>query len=310
MYQGNLKVVVDGDIVIYDFGIMGEIDEYICCVYVEILMGFICRDYMCVVLVYFEVGYVLCDCDMVEFVWVLCGVGELIFGVDVSCISMVNLLVYLFEVIECFGMVICIELILLQCIMVVVEGVVWFIDFQINMWEVVWFVVESYICDNLGFKVVVCDLGCLVQVLVCFVLFLFEFFECWMFELLCEILFVFVLLWCCGLVMGLLLGVGISFLGMVVGVWLGQFGLKCLSVLWFCYNVGFMWILYFGDVMGCVGWCVIMDGFLLLKQWLGVDFIVVNGENVLGGMGLMVGYVKLLLEVGVDCIMLGDYVFD
>ena len=45
MHQGNLKVAANGDIIAYDFGIMGRIDEYTRRVYAEILMGFIRKDY-------------------------------------------------------------------------------------------------------------------------------------------------------------------------------------------------------------------------------------------------------------------------
>ncbi|KAG1715190.1 putative protein kinase UbiB [Nymphon striatum] len=41
MHQGNLKVAPNGDIIAYDFGIMGHIDEYTRRVYAEILFGFI-----------------------------------------------------------------------------------------------------------------------------------------------------------------------------------------------------------------------------------------------------------------------------
>ena len=58
-----------------------------------------------------------------------------------------NLLAYLFEVTERFGMATRTELILLQRTMVVV-GVARSLDPQINMWEVARPVVESYIRDN------------------------------------------------------------------------------------------------------------------------------------------------------------------
>ncbi|MEM6304435.1 MAG: AarF/UbiB family protein, partial [Pseudomonadota bacterium] len=58
MHQGNLKVAPNGDIIAYDFGIMGHIDEYTRRVYAEILYGFTQRDYMRVAKVHFEAGYV------------------------------------------------------------------------------------------------------------------------------------------------------------------------------------------------------------------------------------------------------------
>ena len=61
-----------------------------------------------------------------------------------------NLLSYLFEVTERFGMPTRTELILLQRTMVVVEGVARTLDPQINMWAAARPVVERYIRNNLG----------------------------------------------------------------------------------------------------------------------------------------------------------------
>ena len=123
MHQGNLKVAANGDIIAYDFGIMGRLDEYTRRVYAEILFGFIRRDYRRVAEVHFEAGYVPADRDIDEFARALRVVGEPIFGMDATRISMARLLAYLFEVTERFGMETRTELILLQRTMVVVEGV-------------------------------------------------------------------------------------------------------------------------------------------------------------------------------------------
>ncbi|KGJ04766.1 2-octaprenylphenol hydroxylase [Paracoccus halophilus] len=184
MHQGNLKVAANGDIVIYDFGIMGEIDEYTRRVYAEILMGFIRRDYERVARVHFEAGYVPRDRDMLEFARALRAVGEPIFGADASRISMANLLAYLFEVTERFGMATRTELILLQRTMVVVEGVARSLNPQINMWEVGKPVVESYIRDNLGPRAAVRDAARIAQVIGRFAPLLPEFLERKMPELL------------------------------------------------------------------------------------------------------------------------------
>lgn len=71
-----------------------------------------------------------------------------------------------------------------------------------------------------------------------------------------------------------------------------------------------MRILYLGDVMGRSGRRAITEGLGPLKQRLGVDFTIVNGENASGGMGLTGAHAKLLLEAGADCITLGDHAFD
>ena len=130
MHQGNLKVAANGDIIAYDFGIMGRIDEYTRRVYAEILFGFIRKDYQRVAEVHFEAGYVPPHKDVDEFARALRAVGEPIFGMDASHISMARLLSYLFEVTERFGMETRTELILLQRTMVVVEGVARSLDPQ------------------------------------------------------------------------------------------------------------------------------------------------------------------------------------
>ncbi|MBA4492314.1 2-polyprenylphenol 6-hydroxylase [Paracoccus sp. S1E-3] len=150
MHQGNLKVAPNGDVIAYDFGIMGEIDEYTRRVYAEILMGFIRRDYDALARVHFEAGYVPRDRDPAAFARALRAVGEPIFGADASQISMANLLGYLFEVTERFGMQTRTELILLQRTMVVVEGVARSLDPNLNIWKAARPVVEDYIKANLG----------------------------------------------------------------------------------------------------------------------------------------------------------------
>ena len=165
MHLGNLKVSSSGDIVAFDFGIMGHIDEYTRRVYAEILFGFIKRDYKRVAQVHFEAGYVPQDQDVDEFARALRAVGEPIFGMDASNISMGRLLSYLFEVTERFGMETRTELILLQRTMVVVEGVARSLNPQINIWEVARPIVEGYIKSNLGPAAVLNDLTATLKVL-------------------------------------------------------------------------------------------------------------------------------------------------
>lgn len=150
MHQGNLKVAPNGDIIAYDFGIMGQIDEYTRRVYAQILFGFIRRDYKRVAEVHFEAGYVPADRDVDEFARALRAVGEPIFGMNASQISMARLLAYLFEVTERFGMETRTELILLQRTMVVVEGVARSLNEHINIWDVARPVVEDYITKSIG----------------------------------------------------------------------------------------------------------------------------------------------------------------
>jgi len=165
MHQGNLKVAANGDIIAYDFGIMGRIDEYTRRVYAEILYGFIRRDYLRVAEVHFEAGYVPADRDVHEFAQALRAVGEPIFGQDATGISMGHLLHYLFEVTERFGMQTRTELILLQRTMVVVEGVARSLDPHINVWQVARPTVEDYIKTSIGPRAMIRDMARTARVL-------------------------------------------------------------------------------------------------------------------------------------------------
>ena len=158
MHQGNLRVGTAGEVIALDFGIMGYIDEYTRRVYAEILFGFIRRDYHRVAQVHFEAGYVPATQDVEEFARALRAVGEPIFGMDATQISMGRLLNHLFEVTERFGMETRTELILLQRTMVVVEGVARSLDPRINIWQVAKPVVEGYIRDSIGPLAVLNDL--------------------------------------------------------------------------------------------------------------------------------------------------------
>ncbi len=163
MHHGNLKVGADGDVIAYDFGIMGEIDEYTRRIYAEILFGFIQRDYRRVARVHFEAGYVPRDRDEAAFARALRAVGEPIFGANANRISMANLLAYLFEVTERFGMQTQTQLILLQRTMVVVEGVARSVDPQLNIWDAAKPVVSDYIKSNVGPKAAARDMAKVVQ---------------------------------------------------------------------------------------------------------------------------------------------------
>ncbi|WP_068113829.1 TIGR00282 family metallophosphoesterase [Tropicimonas marinistellae] len=71
-----------------------------------------------------------------------------------------------------------------------------------------------------------------------------------------------------------------------------------------------MRILFLGDVMGRAGRAAVSERLPALRRDWRIDFVVVNGENATSGMGLSGAHAKSLLEVGADCITLGDHAFD
>ena len=158
MHQGNLRCGINGELIVLDFGIMGRIDLFTRRIYAQILNGFINKKYRKVAEVHFEAGYISYDQDIDKFSQALRSVGEPIFGMEASKISIAKLLGHLFEVTERFGMQVRTELLLLQRTMVVVEGVGRSLNPNLNMWEVARPVVETYIKENLGPKAVFRDI--------------------------------------------------------------------------------------------------------------------------------------------------------
>lgn len=71
-----------------------------------------------------------------------------------------------------------------------------------------------------------------------------------------------------------------------------------------------MRILFLGDVMGRSGRTGIAAGLAALRAELKADFVIVNGENASGGMGLTCPHAALLLDAGADVVTLGDHAFD
>ncbi|PTE13903.1 TIGR00282 family metallophosphoesterase [Pseudogemmobacter blasticus] len=71
-----------------------------------------------------------------------------------------------------------------------------------------------------------------------------------------------------------------------------------------------MRLLFLGDVMGKTGRTAVAERLPGLRAAWGLDFVVVNGENATGGMGLSAEHAKLLLGAGADVVTLGDHAFD
>jgi hypothetical protein len=69
-------------------------------------------------------------------------------------------------------------------------------------------------------------------------------------------------------------------------------------------------ILVLGDVVGKPGRRAVADTLPYLVDQHHPDFVVLNGENAAGGMGLTPEITRELLSYGVDCITTGNHVFD
>ena len=150
MHQGNLFVARDGAIIAVDFGIMGRLDPRSRRYLAEILYGLLRRDYRRVAELHFEAGFVTHGKSVDAFAQALRSVGEPIFGLRASEISMSRLLAQLFRVTETFAMRTQPQLLLLQKTMVVVEGVARGLNPDVDFWAVSEPVIKDWISDHLG----------------------------------------------------------------------------------------------------------------------------------------------------------------
>jgi 2',3'-cyclic-nucleotide 2'-phosphodiesterase len=68
-------------------------------------------------------------------------------------------------------------------------------------------------------------------------------------------------------------------------------------------------ILFVGDLVGSLGRRTLLDCLPLLRERYDPTFVVVNGENVAGGLGITPKTAKQLLAAGVDAITLGNHAY-
>src|SRR5690348_15161224 len=71
-----------------------------------------------------------------------------------------------------------------------------------------------------------------------------------------------------------------------------------------------MKVLYCGDVMGKAGRRAVIERLPGLRRDLGLDFVVVNGENAAHGFGITPKICQEFYDAGVDVLTTGNHVWD
>jgi len=150
LHEGNLFVAAPDVLTAVDFGIIGRIGPNERRYLAEILYGFLERDYRHVAQVHFDAGYVPARHSVEAFAQALRAVGEPIFGVDATGVSMGQVLGQLFEITSLFEMRLRPELILLQKTMVTAEGVARTIHPRHDIWKAADPVVRRWIVRELS----------------------------------------------------------------------------------------------------------------------------------------------------------------
>jgi metallophosphoesterase (TIGR00282 family) len=68
-------------------------------------------------------------------------------------------------------------------------------------------------------------------------------------------------------------------------------------------------ILFIGDVVGSIGRLTLLDSLPVLRERYAPTFVVVNGENVAGGLGITPKSADQMFAAGVDAITLGNHTY-
>lgn len=73
-------------------------------------------------------------------------------------------------------------------------------------------------------------------------------------------------------------------------------------------KIGFaMRVLALGDICGSIGRQAVKERIPYLKERLGIDFIIANGENSAGGVGITTSTINEILNAKIDCITGGNH---
>ncbi|MDD9331229.1 MAG: 2-polyprenylphenol 6-hydroxylase [Wolbachia sp.] len=150
MHPGNLMIDSNNNIIALDCGIMGRIDRETCYYVIEILKGFLNRDYDHVAKVHFRAGYV--SSQHKNFVTACRAIGEPIIGRPIQKISFASLLAQLLKITSDFDMKVQTQLLLLQKTMILLEGICRKIYPDINMWKVVEVWMNNQQENKIGYK--------------------------------------------------------------------------------------------------------------------------------------------------------------
>jgi metallophosphoesterase (TIGR00282 family) len=68
-------------------------------------------------------------------------------------------------------------------------------------------------------------------------------------------------------------------------------------------------IMFVGDIVGGIGRRTLLDSLPILRERYAPTFVVVNGENAAGGLGITPKIADQLLDAGVDAITLGNHTY-
>jgi ubiquinone biosynthesis protein len=149
-HQGNFFVDERGRIAVVDFGIMGRLDPLARRYLAEILLGLLTRNYRRIAEIHIEAGYVPEHHSVADFAGALRAVGEPIVGLPVKDISVGRMLDQLFSITRAFDMPVQPHLLLLQKSLVMIEGLAFALDPDINTFDIGKPYISAWIREEMG----------------------------------------------------------------------------------------------------------------------------------------------------------------
>lgn len=218
-------------------------------------------DYCCIVELYVQVCWMLDNVCIDDLEVVVCLVCELYFICLLLQILLVEVLMKLFCVVQCYQLILQLQLILLQKILLNIEGVGCQLDLQIDIWVVVKLVLVKILCECYSLCWVVCEIGKWLLEIMIYVLDMLCLVYVWLiqqvegcYELvmcLCDLVVLDVSVQCLQkCVVGVIIGVGLLVIVVLMYV---------LQLLGWYWGDLLMWSWVFGVVgvvvLVCVWWC-------------------------------------------------------
>ncbi len=148
-HGGNLLYLVDGRVALLDYGIVCFLPEEDRLFIASILHAFLQKNYEKVALLHWEAGYIPKNASIDMFALACRSVAAPIIGKDSANISMSDLLKRLFMITSKFEMETQPQLILLQKNMIMLEGTIYSIYPNANLWEILEPWLEEWAKNNL-----------------------------------------------------------------------------------------------------------------------------------------------------------------
>ncbi|MFQ3306859.1 MAG: ubiquinone biosynthesis protein [Candidatus Midichloriaceae bacterium] len=152
IHPGNILVKSNGDIALLDFGIVCHLNDQLRIFVVEVLHGFLNKNYEKVTEIHFDSGLIENNQSRYKFELACRSIGESIIGKSLQDISIAKLLKQLFEISKNFSVKINPDLLLLHKTILTIEGTGHLLNPEINMWNLATPWIQNWEKQNSGYR--------------------------------------------------------------------------------------------------------------------------------------------------------------